>query len=303
MNRLIGKESHSQPTSLEGASGGFLIVIFPTPHDGGVLSLKNKNGEQVFDSSNELLGLAPGESNITFVAFRSGLQLAVSSVTSGYLVILIYIIHHQPTDSKAEVYLKSQKERDLVRSLDEILSDSSFMPNGGKLAFSLSNSYPGPEIPRHHDAGDDDDDGYNRYEWTAEEQSGAFLRDLRPSLKGTDAAIFRACEQLHLAASLQYFIRYEGRSFACNYMPYFGNGARDGLDCELERKCQLLHGNPEAGWTSKRAYFAWATTENGLNKIQTPYSAADSPGYLEWLEGEPCIVADVEDIQGRGLLH
>ena len=70
---------------------GSLIVIFPTPHQGGALVLRHENKEFTFDAATLLAGRT---SSIAYVAFFSDVEHEVLPVVSGHRVTLTYNLYY-----------------------------------------------------------------------------------------------------------------------------------------------------------------------------------------------------------------
>ena len=67
---------------------GSLVIVFPTPHEGGALHLRHRGHEWIFDSGQALT--AKSQSSIGYVAFFSDIEHEVAPVTSGHRITLTY---------------------------------------------------------------------------------------------------------------------------------------------------------------------------------------------------------------------
>jgi hypothetical protein len=144
-----------------------LVIALPAPHTGGVLSFAHCNRTWALDSG-ALLGQA-SEPSIAYAVFFSDVDHEVLPVTSGHRITLTYNLRWR---SKSEsTQLTSPPSETNIRSiLQELLADGDFMPDGGLLGFGLQYQYPsGAKML-----------GYNVLSY----------------LKGTDAALYRACKGL-----------------------------------------------------------------------------------------------------------
>jgi len=84
---------------------GSLVIVFPTPHEGGGLLLRHRGHEWIFDSGKELADLVEGQRqpSIAYVAFFSDIEHEVAPVISGYRVTLtfnLYIDASGPVSTK-----------------------------------------------------------------------------------------------------------------------------------------------------------------------------------------------------------
>ncbi|KAJ7034207.1 hypothetical protein C8F04DRAFT_1260216 [Mycena alexandri] len=120
---------------------GSLVVVFPTTHTGGALTLEHGGTTWTFDSVAELAATqGPG---FAYVAFYSDVTHAVEHVVSGYRVTLTYnlflVDNTARTPSKRII---PAPEKTLEDSLRALLGDPLFLPKGGFLAYGLTHQYP-----------------------------------------------------------------------------------------------------------------------------------------------------------------
>jgi hypothetical protein len=154
---------------------GSLVITFPTPHEGGALTLRHGGKEWSFDSR-ELSGRS--QPCIGYVAFYSNIEHEVELVKSGYRVTLtynLYFVPEKPADTIIPTPPSSQHA--FKNALSDLLADSSIFPNGGHLGFGLWHEYP--------------------------VNSSTDFTKLLGCLKGSDASIFKICSQLSLKATLK----------------------------------------------------------------------------------------------------
>lgn len=74
---------------------GFLVLVFPTPHEGGALLLRHDDKEWAFDSSKILADAKSNRaddtrSHIGYIAFYSDVEHEVAKVVSGHCVTITY---------------------------------------------------------------------------------------------------------------------------------------------------------------------------------------------------------------------
>src|ERR1700761_3134829 len=65
---------------------GSLVIVFPTPHEGGALLLRHRGHEWISDSGKALA--AEKIPSISYVAFFSDIEHEVAPVISGHRIIL-----------------------------------------------------------------------------------------------------------------------------------------------------------------------------------------------------------------------
>jgi hypothetical protein len=156
---------------------GSLVIVFPTKHEGGALMLRHGGSEWIFDSATMIQTQV--NPSITYVAFYSDVEHEVTAVTSGYRVTLTYNLSFStgPTSNAAPaIPTPSTTEIAFKRALSMLLSDKTFMEQGGFLGFGLQHEYP------------------------LDPKAG--LGNLINCLKGSDAIIQRVCSQLCLPTHL-----------------------------------------------------------------------------------------------------
>nr|VWP02668.1 Oligopeptide transporter OPT-like protein [Ganoderma boninense] len=99
-----------------------LVVILPTPHEGGALVLRHGDEEFTFDAAALLAGRT---SSIAYIAFFSDVEHEVLPVRSG----------HRPPHASASV---------VKAALAALLDEPTFLPEGGVMGFRLCHDYPFP---------------------------------------------------------------------------------------------------------------------------------------------------------------
>ncbi|CDO77780.1 hypothetical protein BN946_scf185041.g12 [Trametes cinnabarina] len=151
---------------------GNLVVVFPTPHDGGELVLRHDGKERSFNSAQMLSG---HNDCIAFVAFFS--------VDSQPKVI-------PPLESHA-VTQPAQYNVSIVKdALADFLGNLDILPAGGTIAHGLRHAYPVPKFVDPDSVGD----VWNRLGRDSPGSQYDLLHSVKEGLKGSDAA----CELLGL---------------------------------------------------------------------------------------------------------
>ncbi|KAI0806625.1 hypothetical protein C8Q74DRAFT_1189094 [Fomes fomentarius] len=186
---------------------GSLVIVFPTPHQGGALLLRQEPREWTFDSA-EILSDPAAAANIAFVAFFSDVEHEVTPVLSGHRVTITYNLYFADSlevrmhRDVLPAGLRIIQPASLVSSalspaVDAVLSDPAVLPNGGTIGFGLRHQYPLPKS------------------WTESDPNP--LVYLRTWLKGSDAALFEALQRRGLQPLLR--ILYENEDDEGNIVP------------------------------------------------------------------------------------
>ncbi|KAG6887304.1 hypothetical protein C0995_016285 [Termitomyces sp. Mi166 len=158
---------------------GSLVVVFPTPHQGGALVLRHSGQEWTFDSA--ALTREQSTPSVAYIAFYSDVDHEVTVVESGYRVTLTYNLFFEMSKLPSSVTPVAPDDQLLRDALSAALSNPSFLPEGGYLGFGLSFKYPvGTDRLADHKG----------------------RSELRKALKGSDAVIYRVCKGTSLATSL-----------------------------------------------------------------------------------------------------
>lgn len=162
---------------------GSLVIVYPTAHDGGALTLRNEDGEEwKFDSAKVIRDTeGTGGGCIAYTAFYSDVEHEVSLVTSGYRVSVTYNLYFGQPESSGFTAVASvpstisgaEPGTQFKMKLQQLLDEPNFLPDGGCLGFGLHHWYP-----------------------IDHRQGGGISY-----LKGSDATIKTACTDLGLLAS------------------------------------------------------------------------------------------------------
>lgn len=167
---------------------GSLVIVFPTVHEGGGLTLRHNKKEWTFDSAKAVA--EHDTPHIAYTAFYSDVEHEVMPVKSGYRVTVTYNLYFSdPSPAIPETSLVVQNP--LVASafrieLERLLTDPTFVPEGGNLMFGLRHQYP-VEL--------------ENLEWRADKK--ALLQGMSAYLKGSDAVVYKVCGELGLRTLLQ----------------------------------------------------------------------------------------------------
>ncbi|KAL1708422.1 hypothetical protein EV121DRAFT_197119 [Schizophyllum commune] len=162
---------------------GSLVVVLPTPHEGGALILRENDKDWLCPRRCLCRG-APAP-KLFYVAFFSDVEHEVSRVTAGFRVTLTYNIYFsaKARDEQAQLLRQpslpshlSEVGRELRSMLKDFFHRKSFLPDGGYLGFGLRFMYAlDPTKP---------------------------VSVIADSLKGCDAMLKVVCEDLGLPCTL-----------------------------------------------------------------------------------------------------
>ncbi|KAH8824968.1 hypothetical protein DL96DRAFT_1817579 [Flagelloscypha sp. PMI_526] len=160
---------------------GSLVVVFPTPHEGGGLALRHQDKEVVFDAP-RLFKEHEGSSKVAYACFFSDVEHEVLPVTQGHRVTLTYNLYYasSPIDRATP---STESAANLKENLQTLLNDPAFLPQGGIFGFGLNFAYP--------------------------VSVGMEFQSLLESLKGSDAVVKLACTELGLPVSLRSLVESE----------------------------------------------------------------------------------------------
>ena len=134
---------------------GSLVVVFPTPHEGGALLLRHHGQEWIFDSAQALAGI--GQPTIGYMAFFGDVEHEVAPVTSGHRITLTYNLYFDDggpvseNDAVSEHLTLPQtpNQEGFREAFKSLLGNPEFMADGGTLGFGLRHVYPIKESLNH----------------------------------------------------------------------------------------------------------------------------------------------------------
>ena len=134
---------------------GSLVVVFPTPHEGGALLLRHRGREWIFDSGKALAAVE--QPTIGYVAFFGDIEHEVAPVTSGHRITLTYNLYFDDggpvseNDAVSEQLIPPQlpNQEGFREAFKALLENPEFMADGGTLAFGLRHVYPIKDTLKH----------------------------------------------------------------------------------------------------------------------------------------------------------
>jgi hypothetical protein len=270
---------------------GSLVLVFPTPHQGGELALRHNGREWTFDA-NALMTVRPSPS-IAYVAFYSDIEHEVLKVTSGHRITLTYNLYSAPT--RFTVTPDPNPPDNFQATLRNLLRSPEFLPDGGTLGFGLAHLYP--------------------------VTFSTVLRDLAQYLKGGDAHIYKACQELRLKPVLQMI--YDGDDYG-NYRTTPKNGIMMSeiveqpdyahwTEEETYRGCLIddLGGipvntvNPDSdlmlGWFTEgyQERITWISPFNVRNQLRDYTVVQSNDVTVDYIYCSPCLIARVPPASDR----
>ena len=161
---------------------GSLVILFPTSFEGGNLIMRKGENEWTFDAA-QALAECSGP-HIAYVALYSDVEHEVSMVTSGHRISITYNLYFDDdAPSQAPTIPLSPNALELKKTLEILLLDATFFPDGGWLGFNLQHKYPVYSLAPSHD-----------------------LKKMEKRLKGTDVDIVRVAKELSLHVSARNFV-------------------------------------------------------------------------------------------------
>lgn len=270
---------------------GSLVIVFPTPHEGGALVLRDRGKEETFDSSQMLVGCE--KPSIAFTAFFSDVEHEVQKVLSGYRVTLTYNLYFGG-NSIVDIDGQIQRDQsDLHQALREFLDDPSLLPEGGLLGFQLHRDYP--------------------------VNSRTDMVRLLQYLKGSDAAVLAACQALSLDVIPHLLVREDdvevGRKYArleilCPSVPQIDSVYDQSLWYALLRRTEAKLVNPSEEvteylldspeWKSKVCEVLWVDPSLKYSEVTQEYATYGNEPSVDYMYGHVCLIVSVGPPGRRG---
>ncbi|KAK7040321.1 hypothetical protein VNI00_009789 [Paramarasmius palmivorus] len=254
---------------------GSLVLVFPTAHEGGSLILTEKDQEWSFDAPKLLFGSTPTSPEVAYVAFYSDITHEVKPVTSGARVTLTYNLYFDKVGNSVKNVsdISVAKYSAVKEALRELLADSTVFQEPYEntcLCFGLAHQYP-----------------VNR----GESSLAYNLSELPKYLKGSDALLYRVCNDLGLDTSLR--VIYEDKGYYAESEAFLGRDFIGDIDGEVEGGLvELCEGmEPLYREDGEGTPLLWVTKRTGLTGIESHYIAYGNEASLATAYGEACIIA------------
>ena len=122
---------------------GSLVILFPTSFEGGNLIMRKGDTEWSFNAA-QVLGECSGP-HVAYVALYSDVEHEVSMVKSGHRISITYNLYFDddaPSQAPTIPLSLSPNALELKGTLEILLLDATFFPDGGWLGFNLQHKYP-----------------------------------------------------------------------------------------------------------------------------------------------------------------
>ncbi|KAF8348607.1 hypothetical protein F5887DRAFT_950957 [Amanita rubescens] len=239
---------------------GSLVILFPTSFEGGELIMRKGENEWSFDAAQALAG-CQGH-HIAYVALYSDVEHEVSMVKSGHRISITYNLYLDDDTQALTIPMSlSHGALGLKNTLETLLLDATFFPEGGWLGFNLEHKYPVA---------------------CGEEGNYINLNKIGACLKGIDAEIVRVAKELSLRVSLRAFVA------ACDTLIAF-EGSIPYLNHVLERDILCVSGAIDL---EEDMRVHWITEPSGLNQHYPPDVNGNEPA-VEYEYESFCLFIEV----------
>ncbi|CAL1701341.1 unnamed protein product [Somion occarium] len=268
---------------------GSLVVVLPTDHVGGALVFRENDQEWTFDSAHAV-ARQPGETlRLGYAVFYSDVEHAVTPVQAGYRVTLTYNLYFEdPSPVQGSVVLHDATYDKLYSALQAVLNDSTFIPEGGLLGFALRREYP-------------------------VRVGKADLGTIEQFLKGSDAALLRACKALSLNASFKALVRQHATDpfsvtptypVLCNRIPDVKRFPQEDWDDYVCRKFggKRVAMNVEGigSWVQPDIKIHWVLSpRQSLTTSKQQYMAFGNEPTLTYVYAHVCLIIDLGPVGAR----
>ena len=258
---------------------GSLVIVFPTPHEGGVFILRHHGHEWIFDSGKEL---AQGQPSIGYVAFFSDVEHEVAPVTSGHRITLTYNLYFDDSGPVSANHAVSghlalpqpENEGAFRDAFLALLENPEFLADGGTLAFGLRNVYPIKNNIKH----------------------------VYSILKGSDAVVYRGARALGFEPTLYVFYEAMEESWSegviidrvIDFHDIYVDDDLDNLFCTIDKEGGLFVNGEDGSreitdWGAVPEQLAWVTPRLPVNRQKDSCPSL----YGGWLTWNVCLVVRI----------
>jgi hypothetical protein len=254
---------------------GSLVVVFPTPHEGGALFLRHHGHEWIFDSAQALAGVS--QPTIGYVAFFGDVEHEVAPVTSGHRITLTYNLYFNDVVSEHLIPPQPPNQEGFLEAFKALLGNPEFMADGGTLGFGLRHVYPIKESLNHV---------YN-------------------VLKGSDAVVYQSMRALGFEPVLYVYYEEDGDNDApkdamVDKLIIDFDCVRDDdtvVDCVQEKGGILVR---EAGMEMQddsdstiAEMVEWVTPLTMYNRQEGVFASYGNEPTLNWAYGDVCMIVRI----------
>ncbi|KAL1947049.1 hypothetical protein VTO73DRAFT_14010 [Trametes versicolor] len=284
----------------------FPRIVFPTPHEGGELVLRHEGQEWTFDAAQLLSGV---HDRIAYIAFFSDVEHEVRPVLAGHRVTITYNLFFADDPPvrpppPGSLSILRPVHANVTPIKDDLSAFLAQVTPGSTLGFGLRHVYALP------------------VSW--DDRSDDPLHILRRALKGSDAALFHACEELGLQPKLRLATKTRRGPILLSYMQEFDyvsmhdddEGFPESLEGTFYRDTKFSFADEESEDEAKdddggahsdeseeedddhnpreRISVYWVTRKNGVNRTSQPYAFHFGNGAsVGFLYFSVCLIAKV----------
>jgi hypothetical protein len=250
---------------------GSLVLVFPTPHEGGALLVRHRGTEWTFDSATELSAAPP--SSIGYAAFFSDVEHEVAPVLSGHRITLTYNLYFDDdgrlsvSEAQATPPLQAERERDICAAFEALLEDPLFLPDGGVLGFGLRHVY----------------------------QFKEYFSHVYRLFKGSDAALYRAVRSLGFEVVLYLYYEDDGDAGLIDRVLNFdSNGEWDPIEV-IDNHGGIIIQHRDDDVTP----VDWVTPVTTFNCRSSAHVAYGNEASLELAYGHLCLIVRIGEVGER----
>ncbi|KAH9959136.1 hypothetical protein BJV74DRAFT_947509 [Russula compacta] len=264
---------------------GSLVIVFPTPHEGGALFLRHRGNEWVFDSGWELAAVR--QPSIGYVAFFSDIEHEVAPVLSGHRVTLTYNLYFDDVsgkDSVAERLSFTAHDRTFREAFKALLENPEFLADGGTLLFGLRHIYP---------IGDD-------------------LSSVYEALKGSDAMVYQSVLALGFEPVLRMYYQWGDENLGTlksalidkvvNFSDEIVHLGHDNFGSEVDEKGGTVLYQEGQGWFGDCGPVVWVTPMTTFNCRGTTYIEYGDEVRMAVAYGNVCLAVQI-GAEGERLMY
>ena len=268
---------------------GSLVVVFPTLHEGGALSLRHHGHEWTFDSAEALATV--DQPMIGYVAFFSDIEHEVAPVTSGHRITLTYNLYFDddggPVSENDAVSkhlippeLQLPNQEGLREAFKALLGNPEFMADGGTLAFGLRHVYP----------------------------IKGSLKHVYNVLKGSDAVMFQSMRALGFDPALYVYYGEDGENYNENYsvppqgamvdgLMHFLNSYYEETDMSILQEVGGIRVRQDGRELDADSVYKepveWVTPLTTYNRQADAFAIYGNEAELNWAYGDVCMIVRI----------
>ena len=262
---------------------GSLVVVFPTPHEGGALFLRHHGHEWIFDSGKALA--AVDQPTIGYVAFFSDIEHEVAPVTSGHRITMTFNLYFDDGGPVSEndavsghlIPPQLPNQEIFSEAFNALLGNPEFMADGGTLAFGLRHVYP---IEKN-------------------------LKQVYNVLKGSDAVVYESMRTLGFEPVLFVYYDEGDNSYApqgvmVDKLIEFYDVYDEGAVLDIVRDEGGILVRRDGGRDSEVAEpVEWVTPLTTHNRQEGAFASHGNEPTLNWAYGDVCMIVRIGKANDR----